>query len=137
MRDVGNTLREARIRKGLTITDVESVTKIRTKYLQALEENDFEVRSYSGRAMYGETCLGVDIPYGVGDLMATLILAVDEDDRDDVAEAVETLRMDSMGLGQIVYFPRVPFVEKEHECEECGVVGDECECSEHEEEVQA
>ena len=43
MRDVGNTLREARIRKGFTITDVESVTKIRTKYLQALEENDFEV----------------------------------------------------------------------------------------------
>jgi cytoskeleton protein RodZ len=41
--DIGNTLREARIRRGLSITDVESVTKIRTKYLQALEENDFEV----------------------------------------------------------------------------------------------
>jgi cytoskeletal protein RodZ len=41
--DIGNTLREARIRRGLTIADVENVTKIRTKYLQALEENDFEV----------------------------------------------------------------------------------------------
>jgi cytoskeleton protein RodZ len=41
--DIGNTLREARIRKGLTITDVETVTKIRSKYLEALEENDFEV----------------------------------------------------------------------------------------------
>jgi cytoskeleton protein RodZ len=41
--DIGNTLREARIRKGLSITDVESVTKIRSKYLEALEENDFEV----------------------------------------------------------------------------------------------
>jgi cytoskeletal protein RodZ len=41
--DIGNTLREARIRKGLTLTDVETVTKIRSKYLVALEENDFEV----------------------------------------------------------------------------------------------
>lgn len=100
---------------------------------KVLEENDFEVRSYSGRGMYGKTCLGVDIPHGMGHLMATLILTVDEDDRDDVACAVETLCTDSMGLGQIVYFPRTPFVEKE--CEDCGVAGDECECSEHEEEV--
>jgi cytoskeleton protein RodZ len=41
--DIGNTLREARIRRGLTIADVESVTKIRARYLEALEENDFEV----------------------------------------------------------------------------------------------
>ena len=43
MRDIGNTLREARIRKGLAISDVADVTKIRSKYLMALEENDFEV----------------------------------------------------------------------------------------------
>jgi cytoskeleton protein RodZ len=41
--DIGNTLREARIRRGLSLTDVETVTKIRSKYLEALEENDFEV----------------------------------------------------------------------------------------------
>ena len=43
MPDIGNTLREARIRKGLSLVDVETVTKIRRKYLEALEENDFEV----------------------------------------------------------------------------------------------
>lgn len=43
MPDIGNSLREARIRRGLTINDVEAVTKIRSKYLEALEENDFEV----------------------------------------------------------------------------------------------
>lgn len=43
MPDIGNSLREARIRRGLTIHDVEAVTKIRSKYLEALEENDFEV----------------------------------------------------------------------------------------------
>jgi cytoskeleton protein RodZ len=41
--DIGNTLREARIRKGLTIKDVEAVTKIRSKYLEALEQDDFPV----------------------------------------------------------------------------------------------
>lgn len=43
MSDIGNSLREARIRRGLTIKDVEDVTKIRSKYLEALEENDYEV----------------------------------------------------------------------------------------------
>lgn len=36
-------LREARIRKGLSIRDVEDATKIRVKYLEALEQDDFEV----------------------------------------------------------------------------------------------
>ncbi len=43
MAEIGNSLREARIRKGLTIKDVEDATKIRAKYLEALEEDDFEV----------------------------------------------------------------------------------------------
>lgn len=43
MTDIGNSLREARIRKGLSIKDVEDATKIRSKYLEALEEDDFEV----------------------------------------------------------------------------------------------
>ncbi len=43
MTDIGNSLREARIRKGLSVKDVESATKIRAKYLEALEEDDFEV----------------------------------------------------------------------------------------------
>ncbi|MBC7292612.1 MAG: helix-turn-helix domain-containing protein, partial [Thermoleophilia bacterium] len=41
--EIGNTLREARLRKGLSIKDVEDATKIRAKYLQALEDDDFEV----------------------------------------------------------------------------------------------
>jgi len=41
--EIGDTLREARIRKGLTIKDVESVTKIRSRYLEALEQDDFSV----------------------------------------------------------------------------------------------
>ena len=43
MTDIGNSLREARIRRSLSIKDVEDATKIRSKYLEALEEDDFEV----------------------------------------------------------------------------------------------
>ncbi|MBN1321032.1 MAG: DUF4115 domain-containing protein [Thermoleophilia bacterium] len=43
MPEIGNRLREARVRRGLTIKDVEDATKIRSKYLEALEEDDFEV----------------------------------------------------------------------------------------------
>lgn len=43
MLDLGDTLREARVRRGLTIKNVEDDLKIRSKYLQALEQDDFEV----------------------------------------------------------------------------------------------
>lgn len=43
MLDLGDTLREARERRGLTFKDAEDALKIRSKYLQALEQNDFEV----------------------------------------------------------------------------------------------
>ena len=43
MFEIGNTLREARLRRGLDISDCESSTKIRAKYLRALEEEQFEV----------------------------------------------------------------------------------------------
>jgi cytoskeleton protein RodZ len=38
---IGETLREARMRQHLDITDVEAKTKIRAKYLRALENEDF------------------------------------------------------------------------------------------------
>lgn len=41
--DIGDSLREARIRRGLTIKECEDATKIRRKYLEALEQDDFEV----------------------------------------------------------------------------------------------
>jgi cytoskeleton protein RodZ len=43
MPSIGETLREARMRQRLDIVDVESRTKIRAKYLRALENEDFGV----------------------------------------------------------------------------------------------
>ena len=41
--EIGNTLREARVRRNLTFQQVEEDTKIRVKYVQAMENEDFDV----------------------------------------------------------------------------------------------
>lgn len=43
MFEIGNSLREARLRRGVDFAEVESATKIRGKYLRALEDEQFEV----------------------------------------------------------------------------------------------
>jgi hypothetical protein len=43
MFEIGNSLREARVRQGLDYPQIELATKIRAKYLKALEEEQFGV----------------------------------------------------------------------------------------------
>ena len=43
MFEIGNSLREARLRQGIDFVRVENDTKIRSKYVQALESERFEV----------------------------------------------------------------------------------------------
>src|SRR3954469_24417606 len=71
MFEIGNSLREARLRQTLDFPEIEQATKIRAKYLRALEDEQFDVlpaetyvkgflRSY---AEY----LGLDGPVYVGE----------------------------------------------------------------------
>ena len=43
MPEIGETLREARMRRRIDMTEVESATKIRGKYLRALENEEWEL----------------------------------------------------------------------------------------------
>ena len=43
MFEIGNSLREARLRQQLDFPELEQQTKIRAKYLKALEDEDFDV----------------------------------------------------------------------------------------------
>jgi len=81
--------------------------------LQQILEERFDCYSYSGRAMYGETCLAVnDDGRGLGEVMATIIRgAIEEGSGAKIADAVSEMRTDSMGRGTVVYFPGVAFVE--------------------------
>lgn len=80
-----------------------------------LIEAGLEPRSYSGRGMMGRECLSVDVDRGgLGTLIAGIVRGLQSDavadvDPEEVADALENLSTDSMGLGQVVYFPGVPF----------------------------
>jgi cytoskeleton protein RodZ len=41
--EIGNSLREARVRQGLDFSQAEQATKVRAKYLRALEDEQFDV----------------------------------------------------------------------------------------------
>jgi cytoskeleton protein RodZ len=41
--EIGSSLREARVRQGLDFNELEQATKIRAKYLRALEDEDFDL----------------------------------------------------------------------------------------------
>ncbi|MGE5550786.1 MAG: RodZ domain-containing protein [Bacteroidota bacterium] len=43
MREVGERLKRAREEKGITLAEIQNSTKIRTRYLQALEEGEFQI----------------------------------------------------------------------------------------------
>ena len=43
MFDIGSSLREARVRQGLDFPELEQLTKIRPKYLRALEDERFDI----------------------------------------------------------------------------------------------
>src|ERR671916_3067041 len=43
MFEIGNSLREARLRQGLEFTEVEHATKIHGKYLRAIEDEQFDI----------------------------------------------------------------------------------------------
>src|SRR5215217_3833476 len=43
MFEIGNSLREARLRQGLEFPEIEHATKVRSKYLRALEDEQFEI----------------------------------------------------------------------------------------------
>src|SRR5690242_1539315 len=43
MFEIGNSLREARVRQGLDYPQIELATKVRAKYIRALEDEQFEL----------------------------------------------------------------------------------------------
>jgi hypothetical protein len=84
---------------------------------QIIEDGgNFECRSYSGRAMYGRACLAVEFDGNIGELVSELIggtIGFENSEIEDVADAVRDMRLDSMGLGTVAYFPRIAFFDED------------------------
>ena len=86
--------------------------------LEGCASGIYGIRSYSGRGMYGDTCLAVNVDRGFSAFSLGVQLAVflDEDDEHrehDRVELVELeVREDSMGRGGVVYFPGITWDAK-------------------------
>lgn len=73
-------------------------------------------RSYSGRGMYGQKCLGVVIDNAFGKFFADLFgeaKYLDKNKFEVIQEAFNSMKTDSMGLGTIVYFENVEYIEED------------------------
>ena len=60
---------------------------------------------YSGRFMYGRTCVGIVIDDRVYETIVALCDFLHESGIECVSDMLGTIHSDSMGLSQIIYFP--------------------------------
>ena len=74
MFELGSSLREARVRRGVELAQVAAETRIRTRYLQALEDERFELLPGS---VYGKGFLRAYADYlGLNRCLAALNTAL-------------------------------------------------------------
>lgn len=75
----------------------------------ALDYEHGTVRAYSGRNMYGKSCLGIVSDDPVKCLLVLALNLMDMDERDTLAMLVDTYnRQDSMGRSSsVIYFPNL------------------------------
>jgi len=99
---------------------------------EIVEDGGHQTRSYSGRAMYGATCLGVELERGentayflvsLGKAIANRVYDMglteyDIDLSDELFESIENVKEDSLGLGGIVYFPDIDYIDDIEHTEE-------------------
>lgn len=80
--------------------------------IHAAKAASLDLRTYSGRGMYGRKCVAIDSEHTEARVVCELIRAARDLTRDESAlnallEALEETRCESMGLGQVYYWPDV------------------------------
>ncbi len=90
----------------------------------ASKDDSFTVRSYSGRGMYGESCLAISFNGSITRLFGAVLRAAEGVEfrpggLEDIAQAFEDARQDNMGRGTVVYFTNEKYVQDsdDEECE--------------------
>jgi hypothetical protein len=80
------------------------------RFIEALEDAHYKVESYSGRGMFGKSCVSIrggarddedNPPVSAWEIAKDLWYQVPEGDHFDVPEP----RQDSLGLGMVFYWP--------------------------------
>lgn len=74
---------------------------------------DFEVFSYSGRGMYGKSCVAIrcsSVASGLMQIFEAILSNYDNDeDRWEALEVVQRLSSDKLGYDTVLYWPNVEF----------------------------
>ena len=86
--------------------------------VMALENAGYEgmsIRSYSGRGMYGQSCVGISVD-NLGEFMQTVataaIIAAENDQEGNFVGALGRMSSDSLGRGSIYYWPNMKWSEE-------------------------
>ena len=85
-------------------------TELSKKLIEALEEGGWKTRSYSGRGMYGRTCVSVrdgDEKVSAWEIAKHLFSEQYDGEFDRVPEP----QQDQLGLGIVLYWPRYEWPE--------------------------
>ena len=86
---------------------------------EVAEDCDIQIHDdYSGRYMYGATCLGLSLEGSASSLFAAFIRGLKNADNhtmEEAAEMFDDMKTDNLGLGTILYFPGWKFDESESE----------------------
>lgn len=78
-------------------------------FVELLTIAGYDVTSYSGRGMYGKSCVGVRVANDAEMLVMTANVAIECDaaQREELPDIVSNAKTDNMGRGLIVYFPNM------------------------------
>lgn len=81
--------------------------------IDALRDEHMNVRSYSGRMMFGARCVGVDIS-GMGGLLDVAVALVKAGvDLDAIVDLGDSMQWDSMGREYVAYWPHLKLTAEE------------------------
>jgi hypothetical protein len=115
--------------KLLEVANMDGKKLIEALNLTDWRHGDLVPRSYSGRGMFGKSCVGVTLDgegssFQLGAAVSAALLDMDADDGPSDVEDLARLRVctDSMGRGIIVYWPSVEWPadaeeDEDHDCE--------------------
>jgi hypothetical protein len=84
-------------------------TEISADQIREALEFEYELRSYSGRGMYGKSCLGVNYEEMKDVLKIGFLLH--QEMGDEALPLIQNARFDQMGRGYIMYFPAIAWEE--------------------------
>ncbi len=106
----------------------------KSNFQVALEDFEYKVFNYSGRGMYGKQCLAVNLAGNEVMFLCADMLEYVVDNPEVVefgalefSDAIRSMKTDNLGMGSVIYFPEIEFVDDESaEEESVEPVGENC-----------